>query len=445
MLACPPQVLFLITTGRAGSMFLQQLFDHHPQVIAYPAQTGIYQQYLPAQLGSFEDAWKALTEAGFLHRHLNAHPDLSIGDRLDAPASERFTVDAERLKELLADELQGHDVIQRRDLVVALARAFTRLTGRAPDGARVLLEHVHVPAVLGEALADFPTAKVINVVREPVSGLFSMARHYRKEFGVVDPRSFNAFVENFVVEGWPLVAGRAERVAPEDYRVIRIEDLNARGQALMPELAQWLGLDDHPSLYEPTVGGRSYAPAWGAKPGGTAFRGNPAGAPNSQTWGWIDTARAEWLFGEHAERIGYTRDETLKPWQRALAPLTLVLPMRDAFSFDLGSHVKCTRYQLTFVPVVPLLLARLRAQAPWLEPLMEKVGLLDEGAAPRRALEEAVVLGASATKIAFDQWYFQGKTLLALARFKHRTRKGPAPEIPLKPRRRGLLSALRRR
>jgi hypothetical protein len=96
--------------------------------------------------------------------------------------------------------------------------------------------------------ADFPQARILQVVRSPFAGFADM--HHRHP--TLDPAVYAA--------KWALVNGRAAAWAqktPNLYRLIRYEDLLMEREKTVRELAAWLGIAFTPSLLTPSWNGVS--------------------------------------------------------------------------------------------------------------------------------------------------------------------------------------------
>jgi hypothetical protein len=408
-------------------MFVQQLFDAHPEIIGYPAQSGVYTRDLPERYPSFEAAYADLVRFGDLRRHLEGRPDLAFGK-----LAEPFKIDARRFRALLREELSAETRVTRRDLVVAIARASARLAGRSPDRARVLLEHVHLPRSVDAALADFAGARVLHVVREPAAALYGAVRQYRDAFGANDARRFHVFMDEFMLRAWALLASAPASQQDERYRVVRIEDINARGLPAVHELADWMGVSREPSLAFPTLAGKSSSEAWGAPAGQPAFR---AGSERSgaEAWGWVDAVRAEWLFGPLAERFGYAPDGDLPRWKRALGPLTPLVPIRGQLSWNYRAHVRCSRYQMGYLPIVDLAADAIAARGLVLARAVDAVGLRDASSPARRLVEASLPHVAAVKKVVFDQWFYYACGSLKQFVFRARAARPSSVAAPATP------------
>ncbi|MBK9090359.1 MAG: hypothetical protein IPL90_15425 [Holophagales bacterium] len=178
------RTLFILATGRSGSMFLHSLFDSHPQVLSYPAIHGVYSPYFPADcLTTVDDVVADLQVLTRLHIHFENRYDEAIG-RLGESGCENFHVRSETYLPLFREELSTlGPPFTRRNVVLAIHKAWGRYVGSATSRPRVLVEHVHNPAMLGAALTDFPDAYCIRTVREPCAGYYAMIDLCWKAFG----------------------------------------------------------------------------------------------------------------------------------------------------------------------------------------------------------------------------------------------------------------------
>lgn len=284
--------------GRAGNGFFLSIFDQHPQVLTTNWVHYLY-SYIVNEFGEADvlDSRRALEfitsrsyfryvfneprgEAAETMRRFGADPNTPL-DRAKA----RNAFEAAVLKE---------GAVKRRDLILAAYAAYALAAGRDLEQVRYVLlsdavslrsEHVRdgfSGKVLGCALADFPKARFMSLVRDPramfasnrhqfVNGLDNMyalspssALRRLKELTGLDQRP-----DNSVWLYWLWYAAqtaktinRLKQEHPDHFLTVRNEDLNLRFAPTMRALCAWLDVDFFgpwsDAGYVPTSAGRPW-------------------------------------------------------------------------------------------------------------------------------------------------------------------------------------------
>ncbi len=105
---------------------------------------------------------------------------------------------------------------------------------------------------LADIWRDFPDAKVVHVVRDPVAVIASRKRMEQHATGSF--RAFRATLAD-LAESYRIAAAQRQLGNPERYLLIRFEDLLANPATTIGCLAQFLGVENVPILHRPTSGG----------------------------------------------------------------------------------------------------------------------------------------------------------------------------------------------
>lgn len=245
----------------SGGGFLHRLFDGHPQLNVWPFELLLGNDAAP--LDRLTPDWfhgrfrwprlHALLSAGEGEAAFDAISDLELKSVLrDARSAKHRDFEVmvaldDWRRATVAAWTKAGDRSQAGFLQAYLA-SFLTLRGQDPD-ARPLLGHCPV-AILDsdELFADFPDARMIHVVRDPLAGFRDMrARH-----PALDPARY--------AEKWALTNTAAVLAAakhPERVRIVRLRQLLEHRAATMQDLAAFLGLAFHPALLTPSWEGRA--------------------------------------------------------------------------------------------------------------------------------------------------------------------------------------------
>ena len=250
------RTLFILATGRSGSVFLHGLFDSHPQVLSYPAIHGVYSLFFPGRMESVEEVREYVELFTRLRVHFEGLYDESLG-KIGPEGDGNFHLERERYLPLLRGELSSRLRALRppgggpRDSPrLGALPTPGPVDGAAARGARPQ------PVAARPRPRRLPRRICLHTIREPCAAYYAMIDLSNRVYGYLKPDFFYGFTKHVFADPWKSLQREYPGFAPGRYRVLRIEDLNADGERTMRELAGWLGLDFHTSLLQSTVAGR---------------------------------------------------------------------------------------------------------------------------------------------------------------------------------------------
>jgi hypothetical protein len=266
--------------GRSGSQLLASYLDGHADLVLLPLNCGeaIYEfcEKFP-QLNLWE---KLIVYPTFLSsKKWGMNGALFAGDHAVAPAHYYAAVES-----LFAayGEQPAAWLEQRQRFVQFLHVAHAVAAGRCPATPRpyiIYAQHWTDEERAQEFVADFPEARFLHTIRDPISTLDSWFDRQidiqiaRRDQGL-DPakKFFDPATETFrsLVRWDQPHAGMEERT-----RAVRFEDLHLAPAAVMQRVADWLGIPFRPTMLESTYNGAPFV--W--KNEGKSWVGaNPANA-----------------------------------------------------------------------------------------------------------------------------------------------------------------------
>jgi hypothetical protein len=242
------RVLAILPWGRSGSVLLASYFDGHEDVLTLPEVCGW-------RLYEFYQRYQSLT----LRDKLIAYPFYRTqdtrffeGNFAISPAEYYAAVQA-------IIEMFGHwpaaFLESRRAFFLFLHIAYHLALGRRPASSNPLIvyaQHDWDAACANNLVEDFPRAKFIHTVRDPITtcdGAFHFLldelaeRNIQLPYGVLD----------FLCRNDRPQTGMEDRT-----RAVRFEDLHGQTAHTMRELAGWVELSDRPSLLDSTFNGLPY-------------------------------------------------------------------------------------------------------------------------------------------------------------------------------------------
>ena len=328
--------------GRSGSTFLQSLLDGHPNILSTPNfySRPFYEIWdkkiadLPDEekQKAFIDAFPAWFDTGHVDQAAGLH-------RLGPDQNQIPHVDRERFAELLATFFELNEM-SRRNLFVGAHLAYGLCLDRELASELWVLFPIHGrPKPVAQAfLEDFPGAKFIYTVREPISNFSSSIAHIRSSHAdyKFHPIEFTLRIQ-FCRDpgvGKELFVDRPyfeHLSATDQVKGIRLEDLHARPKDVMAATIGWLGLTWHNCLLESTFDGKK----WWNRPespkqsgfGGQMLRRNVSHHLSALDRFRVTTIAYPKAVAWNYRKAAWTRPSTI--WRAMLFKATIWVPWRE--------------------------------------------------------------------------------------------------------------------
>lgn len=283
--------------GRSGSLFLQSLFDGHPNAIT---TAGVYFYFLlsfydrhysmprKALLEEFSKGFAAIFDSRQPFRGWGENSSEELGlTRMGDTQNQHLSLDQARFLEVAEGIFKDQEhVPTRRMFFQAIHLAYHFGLGRdLPDDRNLVIVFPHhnlPPKQAAEFSEDFPEAKYLYTIRKPVSSLESLLKHVKGEV----PWSFKEILFGGTIE---------EPSAYERSRAIRIEDLNQEPEKTLKRMCRWLDIPWHQSLLKSTFHGLTW---WGdqASSPRTGFSDNQTAAKQYNVFSSFDKFRLHVLL-----------------------------------------------------------------------------------------------------------------------------------------------------
>ena len=327
----------LLNHGRSGTMFLHSLFDGHPNLASLP---GVYfkgwfsldswhrfspfltkpnwrENLVNALLTEYEPLFNANSKKNVLGAPFGQSAWLAKDSGFTTMGPERnnvFVLDEEAFSATLISLLGPLQSIDCTSFFELVHRAF-EIAIRGKSDLRVkplehIFYHIHNPKSLEKTnfFRLYPDARVIRLTRNPIQSL---------ESWIITGLDYARDTDN-ILSAWPnlvtqivdmFVSIRIEYTNNRYHRGIKLEDIKHRPSSVIPQLALWMGIEDHPSLYESNFCGIDY---WG--PSATKTTGHIIGfdtraidQPIGRFFGKRDVVIFETLFWPFLSLYCYTK------------------------------------------------------------------------------------------------------------------------------------------
>ncbi len=240
---------FICGHRKGGTTVLLCLFDNHPQLLTYPADSAFFYRVFPA----CETADKEQTIDNLVTYSIrqNLHDEMDVvGDH------DLFDVDA------IADAYRAYMASEEHTAkahLTALMRAYGDHCGQDSSAWRGWVEKTTSTEIYAaEVAAWFPNARFIHVVRDPRDNWASLKSGWTARYKDQE-NSLEALLQSLMDRaglGLRMAKINEQSLGEDRYKVIRFEDLVGDADRGMRELCAFMDVDFHDNLTVPTVNGK---------------------------------------------------------------------------------------------------------------------------------------------------------------------------------------------
>ena len=280
----------LLSHGRSGTMFFHSLFDGHPSLATLP---GLYfkgwfhpeswQRFVP-YLG-YED-WKHYLVNIFLDEYsllFDADSQKNVfGEpcgptdwlaedigftKMGSQGNKVFKIDKDSFSQTLVLLLKPYKTITCNSFFELVHYAFEisirRKLNLKKEPLQHIFYHIHNPTILEKEnfLNYYPTARFLLLTRNPIQSLESwilfdsVSLKDVKNIGGYWHKTVSKIIRMFLITN-------IKESENNFYRGVKLEDVKHDPTRFLPQIAGWMGISDHSSLYDSSFCGLKY---WGPK------------------------------------------------------------------------------------------------------------------------------------------------------------------------------------
>ena len=288
-----PTPVFILGSIRSGTTLLQSLLDGHPQLLVDAGES----RFIP----------RTFPYVRFLPRHRRA---IAAERRLLYLFADGSRYGEKYLQHVAPAEVRQSfhrffDASRGRpaDLLTSYLLAYGVASGQLTERTQYWVEktpyhELHAPRLL----RWFPSCRAIYLARDPRDVFSSIQKRALRKGSRASARSFSFAWRKSVAGARWLHA----RIGGSRTLFLRYEDLSRDPGRALREIREFLDIDDHPKLHQPTKGG-----------GRVPWGGNPASGQRSDrvrppvTYDWLEWLSEQELqvveteLGEAARFVGY--------------------------------------------------------------------------------------------------------------------------------------------
>ncbi len=245
------RIVAIVSWGRSGSLLLSSLFDGHEDVMMLPELCGW-------RLYEFFERYQSFPLRDKLIAYAAADPEyvrFFDGNFPISPAQYYAAVQA--IVEFY-NNWPPEFLASRRTFFLFVHIAYNLALGRRPSSHPLIVHAFHErnTVMARHLIEDFPQAKFVHTIRDPVSSCNGMFHYLFGRLGESLPRTYirapYSALECLINKDRPHL-GMESRT-----RTLRFEDLHSDTAETMRDVSEWLSLPYQPALLNSTFNGIPY-------------------------------------------------------------------------------------------------------------------------------------------------------------------------------------------
>lgn len=292
--------VFICGHPKSGTSLLRAALDGHPELVVYPEETMFFRRFLPAIQGKDLPQQLELADQLLIHIftwNLTA-PSPSQAGFLDRDYSD---ISYEAVRQAFRQRVQTC-LRHPGDFLSAAILAYGDVTGANSPEVKAWVEKTpYDEAYADQIFTWWSHARCIHVVRDPRDNFIS----YGKKHPDWSPRVF----ARSWADSTRLGLQHQQTYGAERYWVVRYEDFVSHQEKGVADLCQFLGIQDHNSLRQPTRNGKPWQ--------GNSMFSNRFDAISADAVGrWqgricpAELAMLEAVDGKLMQQLGYSLSDT---------------------------------------------------------------------------------------------------------------------------------------
>lgn len=362
-----PELVFLSGSRGSGVEFIHSILDSHPQVLAIPFPLmfhyfwRLYGHQIPKNLDTLFDLICQETGLAMVLNNYQAPDNAYMLN--DGRTSKLLHIDLVLFRQSFKEKLYEKN-IDRRNTFMAIYQSYAVAIGQKWSEIRIVLENSHNTFFHNEILEDFPDARFISPLRDP-HAIFASCRKGR--FGDVYEGLPESSILMHLYQTFINQETYSKILGKQRYLVIKNEEIHAKKEKTIRDLAIWLGIDFKEILMTSTFAG---SPWEGNSAYGKKLTPNLKTANVDTTQRWKRELRkrevilVEFLFADFIRSYGYS---FYSKWGKTFPPLrylgffSFFLPTKNQLKikgvkFSLKKSMLVKYFEYLFFPFTRFLL-----------------------------------------------------------------------------------------
>lgn len=265
------KLLIVHPHGRAGSVFLQSLFDGHPEVVTLPHFGPIY-EVLPLTI---EDVDGCLDEFVRRRPHLFdsslgyfGQGTATVSGAFGPAADQHLVVSSDQFRGIFREILRRHcpekaRPISRANFFRLVHLAYGETVRKVPlAGIKYILYHPHKYGEFEALAAEFPDLAYIAMTRDPRQDWESWRKVIAgRVHSKIDSLSFIFLLKTIAMYSSDVanLVRLCQQLGPGRFKIIDLDRLHLLNKSAMESLCLWLSLQYDTCLLQSTFNGQLWA------------------------------------------------------------------------------------------------------------------------------------------------------------------------------------------
>ena len=172
-----------VTMPRAGSEYLQSLYDGNDEVLIFPTNFRFFTEYVPKSetinklTSSIRDIASEFVSKEFHRLHTKNFKSENL-NKLGKNSTDSIKVPVEKFNENFLNLLKN-STLTPKNILLALYGSFHKSIGRDIFSLKVLWHHAHYFKEAIEFSKAYPNVKLIINIRNPLASFYSIQKSYK--------------------------------------------------------------------------------------------------------------------------------------------------------------------------------------------------------------------------------------------------------------------------
>tara|TARA_B100001093_G_C26745117_1_gene978491 strand:- start:32 stop:1240 length:1209 start_codon:yes stop_codon:yes gene_type:complete len=233
-------LIFLTTFGHCGIDWVHSLLNSNRQILITPAFS-FFRVFKELNL-------KDINNNNLIFERLKNYFINKVGPKSTNKQKKFLQTDDELevFLTLLKKEIKKNNCIKIVDFFWIIHNCYIKVKNINPDSIKVIVSHEHLPWHFEDIIKEFPTAKIMIVMRDPRASIAGLFHGRKKTFGFLPDYTFN---ETFEI--W-MHAQEMYFKYKEKYNnkllVIKNENMHRNLKKELLTIVKWLGVDYSDSM-----------------------------------------------------------------------------------------------------------------------------------------------------------------------------------------------------
>ena len=247
--------VFLLASGPAGSMFFQSLFDSSPQILMVPTVFKAYRLFNETKNMSADDMAYFIINQSKLKYIFQKKKTSTLGD------FSNFKISRNIFKNEFG-KYWGRGIRNEKRFLESVHYAFMMATGKIIYDFNTIFVHIHSGQEIPKLLNDYPDAKWLLIVRNPIAMFYSTYVGFKTYSARIFGYDYCWMKALLILSIRPGNCSSnitiLEKLRKDRYFIIKNEELHSNLEGVIKDITMKIGIKFNDSLLRSTMGGVPY-------------------------------------------------------------------------------------------------------------------------------------------------------------------------------------------